>query len=250
MPSHHLSDETLLDYSAGALSVFMETLVACHLTVCPTCRYKAAQIENIGGELMSQLAITPMKASVEDTLNALDKPTMQSIAKGQDSSVLKNTQTGGLSRSPLAKKAASQMNRPHEDLTAKHRVQGVPRPLARLLPSSIDELPWRTLGPGLKQFNLSDQPRKAGAFKLVKAEPGATFSQHTHEHRELTFVVSGSYTDELGTFKTGDIADLDGQHMHCPVIDSDKPCISLIATDAPVRFSGVFSKMLQPFVRI
>jgi len=127
---------------------------------------------------------------------------------------------------------------------------GVPKPLARLLPAPLPELPWKSFGPGMKQFNLGTQPRKEGAFKLLSLEPGSRMSKHTHEHRELTFIISGSYSDEVGQFKAGDIADLSADHHHAPHVSSDVPCISLIATDAPVKFEGLFGKIVQPFVGI
>ena len=63
--------------------------------------------------------------------------------------------------------------------------------------------------------------------------------------------MQGSYTDVLGRFTTGDIADLDGhQEEHQPMVDSEEPCIALIATQSPVNYSGVLGKIMQPFVGI
>jgi len=195
--SHHLTDETLQDYSAGLLNAPMETLIACHLTLCPECRQRAELADAIGGLSMNDESQAPVSASAQDIL-ALDKS----------------------------------------------------NPLARLLPSPLYDLPWKSFGPGMKQYNLGTQPRKEGAFKLLSLDPGSRMSKHSHEHRELTFIVCGSYSDELGHFKAGDIADLSADHHHQPYVDSDIPCISLIATDAPVKFDGLFGKIVQPFVGI
>jgi len=126
----------------------------------------------------------------------------------------------------------------------------VPRPLGRLLPGPIESLDWRSLAPGIKQYSLSDQPRKQGAFKLLRLEPGVTLSQHTHNERELTYVVRGSYQDEIGQFRAGDIADLDNRDEHRPVVDDEEVCIALIATDAPVNYTTMLGKIMQPFVGI
>jgi len=139
--SHHLTDETVQEYSAGALSLPMETLVACHLTVCEHCRTRTERADQIGGFMVSA------SESVQVSTSAAD-----------------------------------------------------------LLQRSRTE--------------------------------------------NATYVVRGSYHDEIGQFKTGDIADLDGHHSHKPVIDSAEPCIALIATHSPVRYSGVFSRLMQPFVGI
>ena len=120
-----------------------------------------------------------------------------------------------------------------------------------MLPKSLDELDWRRIAPGIKQFNLSDQHRRYGAFQLLSLEPGVVLSAHSHNDRELTYLVQGSYTDEIGQFRAGDIADLDGhQETHQPVVDSEESCIALIATHSPVNYSGMVGKIMQPFVGI
>ena len=129
-------------------------------------------------------------------------------------------------------------------------LSGVPRPLARLLPKSIEELDWRRVAPGVKDYNLSCQPRASGAFKLLHLAPGAVLSDHSHSDRELTFVVRGSYSDELGQYVAGDIADLNGNHSHQPIVGSKEPCIALFATSAPVRYSGILGRIMQPFIGI
>lgn len=217
--SHHLSDETIQDYAAGALTLSMETLVACHLTVCSHCRQRAEVAESIGGNIFEE--VQPAEVSV--------------------------------SASELISMAAAMRDHamPATYSPSKPAVTGVPRPLARLLPTSLDELDWRRIGPGIKQHNLSDQPRKFGAFQLLHLEPGVVLSAHSHNDRELTFLVQGSYKDEIGRFSKGDIADLDGHvESHQPVVDSEEPCIALIATHSPVRYSGMVGKIMQPFVGI
>lgn len=217
---HHLTDETLQDYASGVLNSSMETLIACHLTVCPVCRRNAILADAIGGLSFNDNPAAEMKASASDIL-ALDK----TVPKTH----------------PTLPQQTSQpvVSQP-----------GVPRPLARLLPTTLDELPWKSFGPGLKQYNLGSKPRKEGAFKLLSLDPGSKMSKHKHAHRELTYIISGSYSDDIGHFKAGDIADLSAEHHHSPHVDSDVPCISLIATDAPVKFDSLFGKIVQPFVGI
>lgn len=218
--THHLSDDTLLDYASGALSERIETLIACHLTVCPECRKRAEFFDALGGEVMEMESSSTMSASAADVLaRAAAAPAHSAPVVGHTPKVVQHD-------------------------------PDVPRPLARLLPDKLESLPWRTIAPGIKQYNLSESPRRDGAFKLLHLAPGTVLSEHTHTDRELTYVVRGSYTDQLGRFAAGDIADLDGDHQHKPVVDSSEPCIALIATHAPVRFNSLFGKMIQPFVGI
>ena len=216
--SHHLTDETLQDYSVGSLSAPMETLVACHLTVCQHCRDRAVLADQIGGELFDQFEPVSLSQTPEQ----------------------------------LIKQAAlaSPIHAPQTDLSSTRTFKDVPKPLARFLSAELDELDWRRIAPGIKQVNLSEQHRSLGAFKLLHLAPGVVLSAHSHSDRELTYVVKGSYQDEIGRFKAGDIADLDGEVAHQPVVDTDEPCIALIASHSPVKYNGLFGKIMQPFVGI
>lgn len=221
--SHHLSDETLLDYSAGCLPQSLEVVIACHLTLCPHCRARSNLADNVGGALLKASEAVQTSATAKDILamDLLPEHAEPGISDDKSSGVVQ----------------------PFDPV-----VSSVPRPLGRLLPTDLDDLPWKRMVPGIKQYNLSDQPRKEGAFKLLNLSPGVVLSQHSHQDRELTMVLSGSYQDEIGRFKAGDIADLDEDIEHQPVVDTDEPCVVLIATTSPVRFSGVLGKMIQPFV--
>ncbi|MFK7857033.1 MAG: ChrR family anti-sigma-E factor [Granulosicoccus sp.] len=222
--SHHLTSETIQDYASGSLSPSMETLVACHLTVCSHCRRRAELADQVGGSLFEQ------GESEHVTLSAAEL--LRKAASFPEHSV------------PSVASAASTGNSEYEPKN------GVPRPLARLLPDRLEELDWSRIAPGIKQFNLSDQHRSQGAFKLLHLNPGVVLSEHSHNDRELTYIVRGSYQDSIGRFKAGDIADLDDDILHQPVVDTDEPCIALIATQSPVRYSGILGKIMQPFVGI
>jgi len=215
--SHHLSDVTLLDYAAGALDISMEVVIASHLTLCPVCRAKSAFADSVGGVMLAAgESSAPRVSALELLAREIDSP---------------DTDTA-------------------DGIGADTAVSDVPLPLARLLPGKLESLEWRRIAPGIKQFNLTQKSRKKGAFKLLRLDPGVVLSEHTHNDLELTLVLKGSYVDEIGRFKSGDIADLDDNVVHQPVVDTDEPCIALIATLSPVRYSGMMGRLLQPFVGI
>ena len=213
--SHHLSDVTLQDYSAGALDHTMEVVIACHLTMCPACRSRSDLADSLGGIMLDNAETTSPRISAHELL----------------------------ARDP--EHGEAEVESPANDFPAD-----VPRPLGRLLPTELEDLDWKRIAPGIKLFNLSNKSRQEGAFKLLHLDPGVVLSEHTHQDRELTLVLKGSYQDEIGRFKKGDIADLDDHVVHQPVVDTDEPCIALIATLSPVRYSGMFGRLLQPFVGI
>lgn len=248
--SHHLTDETIQDYSAGGLTLPMETLVACHLTMCSSCRARAELADGIGAQFFEEFQPASVSLSAAELIARAaavqgQKPVRGTAVAQSGSQTVSpvNTRFDGTAAVPAASGSGAAGD-------THGIVSGVPRPLGRLLPTSLDQLPWRRIAPGIKRFNLSDRHRRHGAFQLLHLEPGVVLSAHSHQDRELTFLVQGSYCDELGRFQTGDIADLDGQHLHQPVVDSDVPCIALIATHSPVRYSGMLGKIMQPFVGI
>ena len=218
--SHHISDETLQDYAAGTLNHELEVVIACHMTLCPACRARSSLAEAFGGAELSSCTPTATTTNAADLLDRLDEA------------------------------ANSYGTEPTKPVVSGEGINQIPMPLQRLLPTTLDKLEWKRLAPGIKQHNLSDRHRKEGAFKLLNLSPGVVLSKHTHHDRELTLVLQGSYQDEIGRFKAGDIADFGDDVMHQPVVDTDKPCIALIATMSPVRYSGMFGRIIQPFVGI
>lgn len=227
--THHLTDETIHDYVVGGLNQSMETLVACHLTVCAACREKVRLADGLGGRMLDELQSRDVQLSARDLISRLE----ENSAPRQGPSVSDN---------PTSSRSAR--------MASREPIPGVPRPLGRLLPAPLEELRWRRIAPGIRQYRLDSQPRRQGAFQLLHLAPGVELSEHSHEERELTFLVQGSYHDSIGRFQAGDIADLDGTVEHRPVVDGDVPCIALIATQAPVKFSGMLGKIMQPFVGI
>ena len=102
------------------------------------------------------------------------------------------------------------------------------------------------MGLGVQQFDL--KLGGSGATRLLRIQPGVSVPHHTHSGNELTLILRGSYSDEIGRFQVGDVADLDDQLEHQPIVDTREECICLIATDAPLKFSGLMGKLVQPFI--
>ncbi len=118
----------------------------------------------------------------------------------------------------------------------------VPGPLARLV-GSLDDVRWRWIGPGLWHKPLD--PGGPGTLQLIKAAPGASVPEHSHGGGELTLVLRGALTDETGTYRAGDVADLDGSIEHHPAADTIEGCICAIANEQPTRFRGLLARVMQ-----
>jgi putative transcriptional regulator len=125
---------------------------------------------------------------------------------------------------------------------------GLPRPLLRYAPGGTRTAPWRRLARGIERADLITTPGAAGAF-LLRVVPGVAVPRHGHAGEELTLVLTGAYSDEIGRFEAGDVADLDDATTHRPRAEAGETCVCLIALDGPIRFAGRFARLIQPYFR-
>ncbi|MBN0987518.1 ChrR family anti-sigma-E factor [Amphritea pacifica] len=210
--NHHLDDATLISYSAGALSQGMALVVASHLSICPQCRERAEHTDAVGGALLESLepetVADDMLASVLAQLDEL--PTKQESVP----------------------------------VTPIVMDPEIPAPLREYIHCPLDQLEWKRIVPGVAYYDMPWEGH--GVSRLLRIAPGKAMLAHTHNGNELTMVLRGSFSDEVGRFCRGDVADLDDQIEHQPLVDSKADCICLIATDAPLRFTTLFGKLVQP----
>ena len=214
-PNHHLDDSTLLAYAAGTLEEAFTVVAASHIAVCPDCRRAVHAAEALGGELLEQSSETAVSASCRSrTFAALEQ--------------------AGLYRLPVA------APRP-----------AFPRPIAQLLPvARLEDLAWKRKAPGVAIFDVKLPSSARGQLKLLRIGAGRAMPEHGHGGEEITMVLKGAYHDHMGRFGEGDVADLDEDIEHRPVVDMDGDCICLVATERPTRFKSLAARLMQPFVGI
>lgn len=106
---------------------------------------------------------------------------------------------------------------------------------------------WRWLVPGVREIRLPLSPGVPGDLRLLHIAPGLRMPDHGHGGAELTLVLAGALTDATGTYRRGDIQDLDDQVEHQPVIDAELGCVCLIARERPARFKSRLARLLQPW---
>lgn len=210
--SHHFDDATLVAYSSGTLTKGMALLVESHIGMCEQCMEQIQTSNRIGGDLLQSIRPVAMEPGCLDRFLAmLDGVEMDEVM-------------------PL-------------DASRKSEV---PESLAAVIGDDLDALEWKSMGLGVQQYDL--KLGGVGATRLLRIQPGVSVPHHTHTGNELTLILRGSYSDEIGRFQVGDVADLDDQLEHQPIVDTDQECICLIATDAPLKFSGLMGKLVQPFI--
>lgn len=214
--SHHLSDDLIVSYAAGALAEGWSLAVASHLALCPACRARVAEAEAVGGQMLAGIA-------------------PQQVAEGSWTLL-------------RAKLAAT----PQEQPTAVSRPAPcaiLPKVLQDYVGGDVDAINWRPLGLGAAQCLIPTKDRET-QVRLLKIPAGKPVPEHSHGGRELTLVLSGAFADEEGRFGRGDIEDADGSLTHQPVATPEADCICLAVTDAPLRFRSWIVRALQPVLGI
>lgn len=206
-------------YAAGSVTESFSLLIAAHTESCAKCQTSVAQAEILGGDLLENLPRVAMdNACLTGLWRRIDEP----------------ARPAGL------KQVKSQ----------QAFVDGLPAVLSSFFPDGLQAVKWRTLVPGIQQHHLIDVESGAGSARLLRIARGVNIPDHTHLGSELTLILQGSYSDETGKYEFGDLSDADSSVQHRPVVDSEQPCICLIATDQRLIFSGALNRIIQPLLGI
>lgn len=219
--AHHPEGETLSAYAAGSLPAALAIVVGSHLEACAHCRAELARLESLGGQLIDRISPVAVSASRREAIFA-----------GLDESLDPPAVPQPVSKLALRGESASSSQ--------------IPAPLRSFLgDGDYDSLPWRWVGPGVKIL-----PIECGEGKLVMLNiaAGRKMPVHTHRGNELTLILQGGYSDALGQYNAGDVADLDTRVEHQPVADADENCICVAGLDDKLQFKSWIARLMQPFV--
>jgi putative transcriptional regulator len=63
-------------------------------------------------------------------------------------------------------------------------------------------------------------------------------------------VLQGAFRDESSRFARGDVEIATSADQHSPIAELGGDCICLAVTDAPLRFTALLPRLLQPLFRI
>ena len=214
-PSHHVDDALLMDYAVGATSEPESLMIATHLAFCPHCRETLHGLEDVGGAMLEDLA----PETVSDDVLASVMERIEGEAPVRPAA------------RPLSPAAAT-----------------VPEPLRSYIGGGLDSVPWQRTMRGLEVHELQTG-RPEMKTRLLRIKAGTPMPEHTHHGQEFTLVLTGSYSDDRGHFARGDIDITDDSVRHSPVADPGEDCICLTVTQAPLKLTGPFGRLLNPFVK-
>lgn len=229
MINHHLSDEMIMSYAAGSLPAGQAMVVQCHIAMCPHCAARLREAEDLGGALIEALDAQEVSSLDFDDFFA----DIEKLEKTED----------------------QEQMMPHPSFEAgasgrKDDADATPDLVRDILGENIDDVKWKIVGPGIRQYILPITPSEGEKVRLLKLSPGFVTPQHSHHGSEMTLVLRGSFCDETGRYAVGDIQEADDDVDHQPIADTEEECICLAVTDAPLEFKTMISRLMQPIVGI
>jgi putative transcriptional regulator len=204
--------ETLVaDEAIGALDPARSLFVASLASMNPGVSREIARYEAAGGALLAGVAPVTLKAGGFERLLA------------------------GIERLPAGA----------EPILADPGLAGLPEPLRGPVAEALRRGAWTRLLRGVEGLDLGPGVSGAGVAQLLRVQPGAGIPRHSHGGEELTLVLSGGFTDEVGHFGPGDVVIADAALTHHPLADAGEPCLSFIVSDTPPRFTGTLGVLAR-----
>lgn len=199
-------DNLLAGYVSGALPLSLQVMVDAHLELSPKNKPMVASLESAAGAALDDLAPIAL-SNRDDRLDAIFA-------------------SAAVSEAPKLTESCAVM----------------PTALRNFIGYNAEDIPWRTVMPGFREYDLDDVDGFHVSMFWIK--PGRTVPAHTHEGCEISLIVDGAFVDERGRFGRGDISIADDTIDHRPTAEKDRPCIGFAVTDGALRLTGSLRQRL------
>lgn len=220
----HPDADLLVEYSSGSLSPAMCVSVSAHMHFCDSCRDENQRLTEIGGSLLSE--VTPETLSIsalDDVFSKIDT----------DSDVVEPASVNGLSQGAES-----------TTTDASGELRSLPAMIQKLIPAN--EPNWKFLSPSLRAAAIPVGETSC-ELALHKIKAGGSTPTHDHNGREVIVVLKGSFSDDDGIYSQGDFIVHHPGEVHRPQASQNEECICLSVLEAPLRLTGVFHRLLNPF---
>jgi putative transcriptional regulator len=220
-PCHHVPDEGLLEFVAGASTDPASLAIACHVALCPVCAAQTAALEAVGGSILEAHAGQDLApGALESTLARLDAAP-QSAAEA-----------GAIAAAPAFLSAF-----------------GLPAPLLRNLPAAVSD--WRFVIPRVRAIDLPVASTTDATARLISFGGGVTIPPHDHGGTEYVVVFTGSLEEkaEGKRFARGDISIRLTGERHEQRVTPGEPCIALVVNEGKVRPLTLRGRLLLALAR-
>lgn len=222
--THHPDQNMLAEYAAGTLNFSTAVSVSAHLNYCEKCRETVRTLESIGGTLLEQM---------ETDNISVDDDCFDTILSRIDQEVPTHHKT--LNKEPINDNTTNKQN-------------DLPHVIKQLIPKADKYVKWKRLGLSLFTANL-DKVEQQYDISLHRIQAGSSVFEHDHNGEEITLVLKGSFSDEDGMYQQGDFIVKQPGDTHRPMAAKNEDCVCLVVQEAPVKFTGFFSRCLNPFLK-
>jgi putative transcriptional regulator len=203
-----------MEFSAGNLSEPHALCIRLHLDQCPHCRSRVDTLDSLGAVMMES---QPQVGVSSDMFDAI----LSRIDSEPD------------------------MTETYISTQAKRM-----SPLQKLLGDDLNSLPWKRQLGDVSVLDISERfPGQNEQVVLQKLAAGGKAPAHTHRGSETTIVLQGAFSDQKGVFNQWDFVVLNQEDEHKPVAVGCEDCITLSVLSAPVKLTGTFTRLLNPFIR-
>lgn len=223
MINHHPNTNILSEYAAGSLGVAESIAVSAHLNLCRHCQQQVSQLESLGSAVFSSLE-TSQKPEVSYHVFGAVMTKIESDTEQPQT----NIQNQAAKQDPA--------------------LSELPPVLAKLI-GKKSALNWKKLSSSL-QIAAIRTGQETCEVSLHKISAGGKVMEHDHNGLEYTLVLKGSFSDEEGVYHPGDFLLRQPGEKHKPYAAANRDCLCLTVVEAPVRFTGLISRLLNPFLKI
>lgn len=217
--NHHLDESTIMSFAAGSLPAAFAIVASGHIDHCTYCRAKVARAQSLGGAMLDNVEAVPLAHGAAN--NLLER--------------LEAEDRNALNDSPAPECADDDV---------------LPPAVASLLGSPLSDVSWKRAGRGISTYQFDLGENAAGKLFLMNIAAGRKVPEHGHTGHEVTLVLSGAYNDKCGRFARWDVADLDPDVEHQPVVENGEDCLCLVAVERPARFKDFLPRLFQPLAGI
>jgi putative transcriptional regulator len=215
-------DMLLMNYATGSLGQQESLLVAAHLALNADARRKVSRYEAMGGQLMCEAEPAMLR---DECLHA----TLARIEKTNDAP------------------------RPQKENPCISPDLHIPEAIYALISGFClsDPRQWSRVTRGFATMRLRLCPAPTQKrLRLVKLEPGSATPPHSHPGTEVTVVLQGSFSDQTGKYKKGDIIIITDRNLVHQPVASDEGCVCLTLNETPLRFQDPLQRLMNAFWRV
>ncbi|ASJ97245.1 MULTISPECIES: ChrR family anti-sigma-E factor [Shewanella] len=250
MINYHPNSDVLAQFVAGTLPASVSVVVASHVELCDQCKLAVQALTeqaaiDVFGEMTDGVTdATEQTQAIEALFDDLDNSLGFEDSLGVSN--LNSSTTVDEFDDCIAAITAQESDdtRQLPQTVTEIAVAGQRIPLPGAL-KSIALKEWQGLGKlSRSRLALDDGELR---MSLLHIDKGGSVPCHTHKGFEITLLLQGSFSDEMGEYHRGDFIWLDGEHTHQPV--TQEGCVCLTVSSDAIHFTQGMSQLLNPIGR-